>query len=890
MSAVHTQTPTPPKRPRRALRLLIGLTLLTLLGVAALETARWQAERLIGERLIAEAGERGWSVTWSALRLGRDLTLTITDLSASDDRSTIKLVRAVAAWDLRPLLLDRDVEPHTIDLQGLSASLDRASLDALKPQQTQAPPSTTEATPPGRARRLLDTRVNLTGGIVTLKTRRPELPRVRLDGLQLSGAPATPSEDDPAAWSAAIEARCVEGCGADPLKLSGELWRARDGAVGAAAHFTEPMTIAVPLGDSPLAEHLDGLPATQPLHLRGLSLTRDARGALRATAESLSAPLRFSAWRGDASLHLAQVTLEPGQAPRLTLTRPELDVTSTPYQLTPPQDERPPDATDPLTEREVTALLRAQLADLRERLEAALRQISEVAPRAVPPLSRVIIAEGALRVPELKLAVTAIQLSPTPGGLQAWGTWEGMRLGAELRAASPHVALLADAVDLKALADRLPLELPEVIRELEGRVSARFTIEAHDLPLPDVHVVNLRTPGAAAASDDAGPPEAAVTVAGHLELEAVRIDVKGLAPEPIEQERARLDLRATAWWPQPDRGAAIDLSRVTWTLPSRAGGDATLEARWAMRRLLDPHREPQVEIDVWLPSSDCAVAIGAIPKAMLSNLHDQLQVEGRFAPRLEFSVDMDDLYTVELDIQGLPGACQITELGRFDPSYLSGRFKQEVREGVTREGIFVGPDSGRYVPLFAMPRHLRLATYMTEEPRFYHNKGFDLGRTAGAIRLNLKHGRYVYGGSTLTQQLVKNLFLTRQKTLSRKLEEAFIVWKIEEILPKNRILELYLNCIEFGPNLYGIGRASWYYFGKPASRLTVLESAFLAGIKPQPSMGVGPRALGRTPPDGFWPERLQRILSRMGRAGFASKKLSEPYVVYFKTWKGPKTL
>ncbi|MEL6179961.1 MAG: biosynthetic peptidoglycan transglycosylase, partial [Myxococcota bacterium] len=435
-----------------------------------------------------------------------------------------------------------------------------------------------------------------------------------------------------------------------------------------------------------------------------------------------------------------------------------------------------------------------------------------------------------------------------------------------------------------------------------------LTVDLIQTPLPTVDVVTLANKRAQDPDEDdtntphpptsrpdppptaqAGPSAAALQLTGQLNLIRPHLDLPPLAPEPIMAPHATITLELLGWWPQPTHGAAVELRRFALTLPSRHDPtqSATLRARWAARRLLDPRgRPPQLELDVWLEDSDCATAVGAIPKGMLPNLHDQLQVEGRFAPHLEFSVDMDDLYTVELEVTGLPGSCRITELGRYDPSYLAGNFKQEVREGVTRKGIFVGPDSGRYVPLFAMPHHLRLATYMTEEPRFYRNPGFDLKRTAGAIRLNLKHGRYVYGGSTLTQQLVKNLFLTRQKTLSRKLEEAFIVWKVEEILPKRRILELYLNCIEFGPNLYGIGRASWFYFGKPPSRLSVLESAFLAGIKPQPRMGIGPRARGHTSPDGFWPERLKRILGRMTRAGLRGASLpQEPYVVYFKTWK-----
>jgi membrane peptidoglycan carboxypeptidase len=150
--------------------------------------------------------------------------------------------------------------------------------------------------------------------------------------------------------------------------------------------------------------------------------------------------------------------------------------------------------------------------------------------------------------------------------------------------------------------------------------------------------------------------------------------------------------------------------------------------------------------------------------------------------------------------------------------------------------------------------------------------------------LNLEKGRYVYGGSTISQQLVKNLFLTRQKTLSRKLEEAFIVWRMEEVLTKDRILELYLNCIEFGPDIYGIGRAAHYYFGKKPSELTVLEGTFIAALKPAPWQGGWFKKAGRSPDTGFWYDRMSKIMRRMHDHGHLSAdelQAAEPYSVAF---------
>ena len=100
---------------------------------------------------------------------------------------------------------------------------------------------------------------------------------------------------------------------------------------------------------------------------------------------------------------------------------------------------------------------------------------------------------------------------------------------------------------------------------------------------------------------------------------------------------------------------------------------------------------------------------------------------------------------------------------------------------------------------------------------------------AKALRLDLHKERFVYGGSTITQQLVKNLFLTREKTLSRKLEELIISWQMERHFSKEELLTFYLNVIEYGPDLYGIRRAAAFYFGKAPAHLTPAE-----GISWQP--------------------------------------------------------
>ncbi len=128
------------------------------------------------------------------------------------------------------------------------------------------------------------------------------------------------------------------------------------------------------------------------------------------------------------------------------------------------------------------------------------------------------------------------------------------------------------------------------------------------------------------------------------------------------------------------------------------------------------------------------------------------------------------------------------------------------------------------------------AVLLAEDPRFFEHNGFDWKNIGLALRINLKQGKIVWGGSSLTQQLAKNLFLTPQKTFLRKLKEILITTKLEQTLTKNRILELYLNTAEWGPQIFGVAKASQYYFKKSPKELDAKEAAFLAAALPNPNL------------------------------------------------------
>ncbi|HLG22916.1 MAG TPA: monofunctional biosynthetic peptidoglycan transglycosylase [Candidatus Manganitrophaceae bacterium] len=130
--------------------------------------------------------------------------------------------------------------------------------------------------------------------------------------------------------------------------------------------------------------------------------------------------------------------------------------------------------------------------------------------------------------------------------------------------------------------------------------------------------------------------------------------------------------------------------------------------------------------------------------------------------------------------------------------------------------------------------HLQHAVIVSEDDRFYEHDGFDWEAIKDAVERDWEEKSFERGGSTISQQLAKNLYLTRRKTLLRKAHEAVITWIMEKKLTKQRILELYLNVAEWGEGIYGAEAAAEYYFDKSAADLTPREAAFLAAILPAP--------------------------------------------------------
>ncbi len=144
------------------------------------------------------------------------------------------------------------------------------------------------------------------------------------------------------------------------------------------------------------------------------------------------------------------------------------------------------------------------------------------------------------------------------------------------------------------------------------------------------------------------------------------------------------------------------------------------------------------------------------------------------------------------------------------------------------------PKSKNYISLSNISKNLQNAIILSEDASFYQHNGFDQDGIAHCIEKIKEKRKLVCGGSTISQQLAKNIFLSKDKSFFRKGAEAIITFKIEKSLSKKEILERYLNVIQFGKNIFGVKQAAQFYFKKSASQLSVNEAAFLAMVLPNP--------------------------------------------------------
>ena len=213
----------------------------------------------------------------------------------------------------------------------------------------------------------------------------------------------------------------------------------------------------------------------------------------------------------------------------------------------------------------------------------------------------------------------------------------------------------------------------------------------------------------------------------------------------------------------------------------------------------------------------------------------------------------------------------VTKLKKTYPkktAFMEFREEEWQREGKKKKII------QQWVPLSQVSPYVIKAVIIAEDDKFWSHEGFDYEAIQKAIEKDIKKKKFALGGSTISQQLAKNLYLTPSKNPIRKIKEAILTWRIERSLSKKRIIELYLNVAEWGDGLFGIEVASRNYFGKHASGLSAKEAARLASVLPNP------RRFNPTGTSKFVENRSDRIYNIMVRRGIVIQEyedvISEP--------------
>ena len=369
-------------------------------------------------------------------------------------------------------------------------------------------------------------------------------------------------------------------------------------------------------------------------------------------------------------------------------------------------------------------------------------------------------------------------------------------------------------------------------------------------------------------------PGQKLAVTGDFVVKKVGFDWWRLAPHPID------DLSASG----KVEFLALGDGTLRADFPDLTLGQARTHLLLEATAIND---KPLVHLRAEMPRQDCGAVAKSIPTAMLATI-GSIEAKGEMSLLVDLTVPLQNAYKANLELAFDDATCEVTQFGNVKVEELAQDFSRPVNEnGTLLDDVQVGPTSGAWVPLAELKPWTPWSMIATEDGRFYKHRGIAPGLVLRAIRLDLDYGRFVYGGSTITQQLVKNIFLTRAKNLSRKFEELLIVWQMERKLPnaKDRILELYINFIEFGPKIYGLQRAAQTYFAKDAKLLTPLESAFLAANKPCPRCGYA-RFVGKKW-DPWWQERMIGIMTKMRDEGIISEEqyvAEAPYIPHFVGW------
>jgi hypothetical protein len=369
----------------------------------------------------------------------------------------------------------------------------------------------------------------------------------------------------------------------------------------------------------------------------------------------------------------------------------------------------------------------------------------------------------------------------------------------------------------------------------------------------------------------------AVSFGGELAMVGLSLQSEALAVDPVENVSVGLTLKGTVY-PLARR---LELERAearVRDVTARLSGHVALPAgtfKFTNGKSLSV--VPDIDLHFSVPRVACSKLLTSIPPALVPRLQGFV-LQGFFQADVGFKANFANLDD-DLDLTGKVGidGCKVVRAPE-DVAALANPETLVINVEVPKlpgsggqpgetdtMPVIVGPDNPDFAQYDQISPYLVGSIMTTEDNGFFKHHGWVSSEFKSALRRNLKGGGFRLGASSITMQMTKNVLLTKDKTLSRKLQELFLVWYLEQILPKERILELYFNAIEFGPRIYGIGAATRHYFGKRPAELTPLEAAFFSSILPSPKRRYVQFCHGSLSTQ--WDRYVRRILAKVHERG-----------------------
>lgn len=249
-----------------------------------------------------------------------------------------------------------------------------------------------------------------------------------------------------------------------------------------------------------------------------------------------------------------------------------------------------------------------------------------------------------------------------------------------------------------------------------------------------------------------------------------------------------------------------------------------------------PAKKPEYDFKINTGEIPAENLFNSLPTGLFSNISG-MKVSGSLTYNLDFHLKMENPENL-IFASNLKGTkFRIQSYGGANLSRMNEPFEYTAYvKGAPVRSFIVGPENPNFRTLDQISADLKSAVLTSEDGSFFWHRGFNEEAFKGAIIENIRKGRFARGGSTISMQLVKNVFLNQNKNVARKIEEMLIVWLIENcrLSTKDKMFETYLNIIEWGPNVYGASEAAKFYFNKDADKINLSEAIFMAAVIPRP--------------------------------------------------------